>query len=192
MTAPRRERGATTVEYALIVALVVVVGLGAITQLRENSENKLEQRELSSGGGVEISGKGFSYTGAGGVAGGGSDGGGGTTTVVDGVAFPSSGLKSSKQNQDFWIANVTVVLSSGGTDVENANVAVTWTYGTSTTTVACPLPSDKKGEVQCELASIPKAVASVTVEISTITGSSISYTTPTPAPSVSLTRPNGM
>lgn len=189
MKTSARERGAALVEYALIVALVVVGSLGAIKTLRDGSSDRLEERQGSSGGGTELSGQGYSYSGAGGSAGGGGGGGTPSTVTVDSVTFPNGGTKASKDGKDFWIANVTVALKSGTTKVENAVVTVTWTQGTTSNSVQCPLPSDNKGQVECELAGIPNSVTSVTLTVDAVSGSSIAYTSPNPKPSTSVNKP---
>jgi len=183
----RKDRGAALVEYALLVALLAVVSLGAISNLRESSGDELEERELSSGGGVEVSGAGFSYGGGGGSSGGGGGGGGTPSTVtIDSVTFPTAKgtagdkVKGTPVN---WIANVTVQVASGTDKIENAIVTVSWTDGATTTTVQCPGATNKQGKVECELTKIPMTVSEVTLTIVSVTGTNLSYTVPSPPPS---------
>lgn len=46
----RSERGASMVEYALLVALIAVVAIGAVTLLGENTSNRLNAAAVAIGG----------------------------------------------------------------------------------------------------------------------------------------------
>jgi len=186
-----RDRGATLPEYALGVGLVVVASIGVVTFLEDESGNALDEQAEVAGGGNEVSGAGYSYGGGGGgTTTGGSTGGTPppTTTVVDGVTLKNA--KGTKQGKDpAWIANVTVDVSASGDDVEGATVQVTFANGAFSSTVTCPQTSDSKGEVECELASIPNAVTSVTATVEAISGTNITYTPPSPKVSTSISAP---
>lgn len=182
------DRGAVMVEYALGIALVVVVSLGALSTLRDGSSDRLEDRESAAGGSAELSGQGFTY---GGTDSSGSDSGEdppAADIVVDGVSTPAS-KKGSKDGKDAWIANVTVELTAGAVKVEGALVEVTWKVGTTSTTVSCPLASSKQGRVVCELASIPNDTTSVTMTVERVYGTGFSYTSPTPRPATTFNAP---
>lgn len=182
------ERGATLPEYGLLIALIVVVFLGAIQRLEGSGRTQLEEREGVSGGSGEISGAGFAYSG-GGSGGGGGGGGGGTpsTTTVDGVALPATEV--GKKDGSEWVAAVTMVVTSDGVKVQGAIADVTFTYGTTSISVTCPEASNKKGEIVCALGSIPGTETTVTMVVDNISGTNISYSAPTPQPSTVFSRP---
>lgn len=73
-----RERGATLAEYALLVALIAVVSIGALTLLGDRSSDEFEEIATSVGEDTRPS------TGSGGSGGGGGGGGGTTTTTASG------------------------------------------------------------------------------------------------------------
>lgn len=187
-----RDRGAALPEYALGLGLVVLASLAAINSLGDASTNELAEREAVTGAGTELTGEGFTYGGAsgGGSSSGGTDGGTPAATVVDLVML--KGQKGTKQTKDSWIANVTVDLSSNGDAVENATVTVSFVYGSTTSSTTCPLPSDKKGEAECELASIPGDVTSVTATVDSVSGADITYTPPSPKVSTTISRPQNV
>jgi pilus assembly protein Flp/PilA len=49
----RDERGASLVEYALLVALIALVCIGAVTMLGENGSDKLDEAAVAVGGEAE-------------------------------------------------------------------------------------------------------------------------------------------
>ena len=134
----RGDRAATLVEYALIVALVVVVSLGAITRLQTSGRNELTAsgtRAGSSPDGAYYPGGSTSTTSPSGT----------TTTTTGSVAVQPSSLTASPpatNDGNKWIANATVTVtttSSPFTGVAGAIVAGEWTLpdGGSTFTTSC-------------------------------------------------------
>jgi hypothetical protein len=187
--AQRRDRGATLPEYALIVGLVLVVCLTAISKLQRDSARELDERKSSSGASAELSGQGFTYSTGGGSSGGGTGGDPPhVVQTVDGVAFDKPTSKKNNPNPN-WIATVTVMVSSGSTKVQNALVEVTFTHGTSSTTFTCPLASNDKGEVVCQLTGIPNANSSATMVVERVYGTNIAYTQPATKPTQSFAKP---
>ncbi|MGK2903004.1 MAG: Flp family type IVb pilin [Mycobacterium sp.] len=177
----RGDRGATLPEYAMIVALVVIVSLGAITRLRDGSTEELEERESVSSGANDVSGAGFTYS----VTPGGSTGDDTdpppTLVTPDSVTTPDS-QTGSKNTDATWNGSVTIIVSAGTEKVQNALAQVTFDVAGTLTTVSCPLPSTKKGEIACEISGIPEGVTSITMVVDRIYGSNIVEYVPDPKP----------
>lgn len=116
----RNDRGATVVEYALVIALVAVFCIGAIQSLQERSEDKLDEGAASRGLPVETANI---------PANGGNIVGGGTgSSVGTGAAsvhvFEMTGTATSDPGTN-WAATVTVKVKNVATPDLWAGVTVT-------------------------------------------------------------------
>lgn len=132
------DRGATLVEYAMLVALVVVVSLGAITSLQTSGRGELTaggSRVGSAPDGAYYPGGSTSTTTPSGT----------TSTTAAPVSVQPSSLTATPASTDDgskWIANATVTITAtsspfGG--VAGVIVTGTWTLpgGGSSSTTSC-------------------------------------------------------
>jgi Flp pilus assembly pilin Flp len=132
-----RQRGATLIEYALGVAFVCIVCLGAIGALEDNSGGRLDERGDAIGGDSEPIG--VIPTGSGGSGSGGGGGGGGPTTY-DADVTGMTGVASNSTSK--WIAQVTITVvdtTPTPTPVQGITVSGEWTINGNPpgTTTSC-------------------------------------------------------
>lgn len=189
MRAPRHgDRGATVVEYALLLALLLVVSLGAIRTLQSRSSSKLddgagdrgrpaEQLNLPASSGTIIGG------------GTGSTVGSGAATVE---VFDVVGAADNDPGSD-WAAVVTIRVKNVSTPDLWAGVTVTgtWRYtqGSTPKTQSGVCTTDNTGQCSVSIANLKKngaqEIASVTFDtivLSGPAGSGIVHQPPSPDP----------
>jgi hypothetical protein len=168
-----QEKGATLVEYALLIALVVVVCIGVIEVLTDNSDEKVDTRSGEIGVPSEENAlPGATDGSGGGTSTDGSDGGGSVSAVahVGGL----SAATSTSSNGNKWSATVTVtIVDASGEPVTGATVTGDWSAGnggTSCVTGAsgtCPISSADFN------AGGGNPVESVTFSVTNVSGSSV-------------------
>jgi Flp pilus assembly pilin Flp len=162
------ERGATLVEYAMGVALLCVVSLGAIQFMEDEASDNFNARADRSGA-PDINDVADGGTTDGGATTGGSDGTDGGPAPEE-VFFDGFSGASSHGNPAKWTAVITVtVVDSNGDAVDGARVIGTWTYGTTTQTVTCNQTSNK-GECKFQVSELPPSTDSVTFTLNEISG----------------------
>lgn len=135
------DRGATLVEYAMAVALVCVVSLGAISFLERESDEELTERSARVGSPdleAGLPGGGSTGGSTGGSSGGSTDGTPGAAPSVVSVASQSS--SASKSGND-WDATVEVTFQGDGAPMDGIEVSGTWTLYENGTALA-PEPID--------------------------------------------------
>ena len=131
----RGERGATTVEYALIVGLIIITLLGAIQVFEDRAEDRFDDRSAQGDPTEEFGNLGPSGGTGGGSTDGSTDGSpGGTVTSV--VVSPPSATAVKSGNE--WSMTVTIIVTGDGQPLSGFTFsAPTWnpsSGGTSTCT----------------------------------------------------------
>jgi Flp pilus assembly pilin Flp len=172
MKALRGDRGATLVEYALILGLVAVVCIGVISWLGDASEEKVDTRSDSIGKPVESN----ALTGPGGGGGGGSSGttDGGTVSSTGHIGT-ITGTKSS--NPPDWSATVTVtVVDNFGAPIPGLTITGSWSTAGGGTTCS---PTSTAGSCPITSGSFKKSgngsVAELTFTVTGISGNGFNY-----------------
>lgn len=168
----RHERGATMVEYALLVSLLVVVSLGVIQSLEDKGESKVASRSDGIGQPTEsneLSGPGTTSP----------------TTPPTSTPPPTpltvhigtlAGTASQSGND--WSATVTItVLDADGNPAQGVTVTGAWSLPGGGTTCS---PTDATGECSITSASFQRkpdagSVPSVTFTIVALSGANITY-----------------
>jgi Flp pilus assembly pilin Flp len=176
------ERGATTVEYALIIALVVVLCLGAIQALQTKGTAKVDEGAAERGRPTEQL---FLPSASGVIIGGGSG-----STVGSGAAtvevFDIQGTSAEGQGST-WVATVTVKVKNVATPELWSGVTVTgtWFYLDSGTpkTASGTCPTDSTGLCTISLSGLKSnKTDSAEFRSITLTGSGITQQAPIPDP----------
>lgn len=195
-TRGRADRGATMVEYALGVALLVVACLGAISFLEDESRDSLDESSDLAGNpdGLEAGSPGGS---TGGTTGGDT---GGTTTdgstdpadAPDGVVVSSITGTSTIAPPD-WVATVSVIASdSSGALAQGVLVTGTWDPAVAGSTVSCTTGADgrcvftQQGMKRSGGNSIPQTTFTVTSMTFPTSSPPVTYTLPDPPPSITM------
>lgn len=183
------ESGATLVEYALIIGLVVLVSIGAIESVVDRGEDRLDDRRNSAGA-PDVDAAAFPPpSGSGGGDGGGDGSGDGGTTAVE----PHVSLASSTQKQNppggnkVWTATVTVLVSDPSDNTPIGGVEVSGSFDPAVPagkTYRCT--TDTAGQCQMTQAmerdnKEPDYVASVTFTVTGASGPGITYTETPPS-----------
>jgi Flp pilus assembly pilin Flp len=166
----RGDRGATAVEYAMGLALVLVVSIASIQYLEDSASEEFDGRAdragapdltegLSDGGGT-----------GGGTGTGGTDG---PPPVTQQATFGGfTNVRSTGNNP--WRANLSVdVLDSSGDGLSGVTVSGTWTYLDGSTPVSVEAVCNQtngSGSCQFQLSQIPPGVQSVTFTMDDISG----------------------
>lgn len=181
----RSDRGATLVEYALGVALIAVVCIGAVQRLEDAGGSKVddgaadrgrpsEQLYLPSSSGVIVGGGSGSSVGSGPA----------TVEVLDIV-----GSADNDPGSD-WAAAVTVRVKNVATPDLWSGVTVsgTWYYtkGGTAMTQAGTCPTDISGQCTISIANLKKSganeIASVEFRNVVLSGTGITHQAPSPDP----------
>ncbi|MGQ0830346.1 MAG: Flp family type IVb pilin [Microthrixaceae bacterium] len=165
------ERGATVVEYAMAVALVLVVSIGAISRLQTSSKSEL----ASDGTRVGSAGDNAYYPGASTTS---TTTATTTTTTTPSVAVHPSSLTATpaaSNNGSKWIANATVtVVNSAGVPVPGALVQGTWSSPTPSVTSSCTTTAS--GTCTLQRTDINDSKPTAQFDITAITGTGLSWT----------------
>lgn len=182
------ERGATMVEYALLVALIAVVSLGAIQRLENRSSAKVDEGAGDRG---EPSEQLYLPSASGTIVGGGTG-----TSVGSGAAtvevYDVVGSADNDPGSD-WAAVVTIRVKNVATPDLWAGVTVsgTWRYTEGSTAKTQPgtCTTDNTGQCSVSIANLKKsgakAILSVTFDtivLSGPSGSGIVHQPPSPDP----------
>jgi Flp pilus assembly pilin Flp len=195
----RNDRGATLVEYSLVVALIVVASVGTIQWWQDESEDNFARRTDSAGAPDLPTGATVPSTTV--------------TTSTPTTAAPTTSTVATQvvdvesitpfagpDGNNDWLARMTVLLhdQSEG-NVANAVISATWVktfQDASTQTVTATCTSQTDGTCVFELQDMEARdnknyVDHVTFTITSVTRSSppLSYTLPSPAPSSTASRP---
>lgn len=180
------DRGASLVEYALAVALILVVSMVAIKRLETNERSKLSSRASGIGTPNEDTRvRGGSGTGGGS---GGSPGGGSASATV---SFPPTmdGSTAVESNSK-WLATIAIqVLDDSGNPVAGATVSGDWNPDTNSETATCITSS--AGSCTVTISSINQNVSGVSYKLTSVTGSSnltVNYSGG--QPTLALSRPS--
>jgi Flp pilus assembly pilin Flp len=177
-----RERGASLVEYGLLLALFVVVTLAAIDSVQDSAGSRLSDTSETAGTPTELNGfysdRSAPPTG----------GGGGETNPDPGSSTAASvslggGSASPGQGQR-WDASITVTTSDGeGTPLPGVLVMLEWSGGKSGSAELVTGPNGTftytVEDIQQNQSSLTYTVVSVTLE---------GYDFATPYPSVTITK----
>jgi Flp pilus assembly pilin Flp len=168
----RGDRGATLVEYAMIMALVVVVSIGAIQMVQESGEERLDSTD------VRVNADDGAY-----YAGGGSPptSSGATTTAPPGPVEvhldtnPTITVADATGNR--WQVTITfTLLDSSGDGVIGATMNGSWTDGgNGSTPVGSCTTSTGAGQCTVQYTKIRDAVQDVSFTLSTITGGTFTW-----------------
>lgn len=183
-----RERGATLVEYALLVALIVVVSLGAIQSLETKGKSKVDDGASDRGLPSEQL---FLPSPSGSIIGGGSG-----STVGSGAAtvevfdLVGSSADAGGTGPPTWVASATVRVKNVATpDLWNGvTVAGTWTYleGSTPRTVVRSCVTANTGVCTITLTGLRKEggtrTDSATFGSITLSGTGIVHQPPSPDP----------
>lgn len=119
----RADRGASLVEYALLVAFFAVTILGAVETLQDDAGDRLESQSEVAGSPTEVNG----YFGIrGGTPTGGSPGA--TTPDTTPVTLSSIALSGGgAKHQGSWTATVTVTATDpSGNPIPDVEIAIQW------------------------------------------------------------------
>lgn len=173
---PTGARGATLVEYALAVALVAVVVLGAIQALESATGDEVEARGQRIGDPSSLAATTSSSTTS--------------TTTDDGTAPPPSGpgtvtigsatgtatVESTTPYR--WKAEVSMtVVDSGGQPVTGMTITGTWTPaapgGSTATTVSCT--TDSGGTCEVVRWDLKEQDAEATFTVTSVAGTGATY-----------------
>lgn len=169
-----RERGATVVEYALAVAVVVVLCLGALQVLEDESEDRLSDRGDVAGAPLDESFRGLGES-AGSPGGGG--GGGGGTPGPTGIRLGSlvGGFQQGFPDVAKWDAVVTVTFTdNGGVPLAGVTVNGTWSpSGHGSGGLSCV--TDAAGTCQLVRVAINDNRKTVTFSLGTVTNGTLTY-----------------
>ena len=167
----RHDRGVTTVEYALGVALIIVVSIGAISSIEDSGSDRLEQ----SGDRFEVA-DGAYYPGAPTTT---TTPSGSTTSVVPLSVNPSSvtAAPPASDSGNKWIANASVVVSdSSGNPVSGAALSGTWVLNPGGPTETANCTTDNSGTCILQRTDINDSKSSAVVTITGITGPGLIWT----------------
>lgn len=168
----RADHGATMVEYALILALVVVVSLGAISRTQTRSSS-----ELSSGAGRVGSSADNSYY-AGVVTTTTSPSGTTTTTAAPTAVHPASltATPASTNDGNKWIGKATVtVRDSSNQPVAGVLVQGDWTDPNPSVPGECTTTAPN-GTCQLQRTDINDSKATTTFTIFAVSGTGVLWT----------------
>lgn len=179
----RSDAGATLVEYALLVALILVVSIGAISAL----EDRADERAGSTAGRIGAPGDAAYY---GGGTTGGSTGGSttgppppppSTVTVSSITSTPPPTNDGSK-----WVASATITVVDGATPLVGVIVTGSWTIegpgGGSPTTATCP--TGITGACAVQFNSIQDSKEQVRFTVTKLTKDGVDTVPPDPKPYV--------
>lgn len=166
------DRGATAVEYGLIVGLIIVASLGAISSVQSGSEDHL----TADAGRIGSQTDDAYYAGTSSTA---STAATTTSTTAATVAVrPSSLVASPAATNDGnkWIANATVtVVDSGGTPRAGVLVQGSWTDPSPTTAASCTTTAPS-GTCQLQRTDVQDSKSTATFVISSVTGTGVTWT----------------
>jgi len=194
------ERGATLVEYAMLVALVVVLLLGVLQALADDSGDELEARADRSGA-PDLSATGAGPPPTGGGGGPTNPGTDPTTPAINvKITGPTGCWKDDTKNKE-WAASFMVVVLDQATDlpVDQALVSARLRRinvdGETVIEVVEPNPQETLPDGTAHFALVglrtetgpdPDRTGSVVFELTGITGVDppVNYTVPEPPPSV--------
>jgi Flp pilus assembly pilin Flp len=150
-----RERGATLVEYAMGVALVGVVSLGAMQFMEDGASDEFNDRADRAGAPDLIEPTDGGTTDGGSATAGGTDGPPPDAEEAQFEGF--SGIRSTGNNP--WTANVRVdVNDSNGDNLSGVTVTGTWSYFDGSTTVSFDVTctqTNGSGSCPFQLGQIP-------------------------------------
>lgn len=196
------ERGATLVEYAMLVALVAIVLLGALQYLTDESSDELEARADRSGS-PDLDSTGVPAPPSGGGGSGGGDGGSTTPPITVSVSSPTGCWAGDSKN---WTANFTIIVTDAatGAPVNQAIVTAKLTRLRADGTVLQELSPDPKETLTdgtapfsvlgLDASSGPpdERTGRVVFELVNVTGVDppINFTLPSPPPSATADRNN--
>lgn len=189
MRRARDERGATLVEYALLVALLVVVCMGAIGSLETKGKAKVDSGAIDRGRPSEQL---FLPAAGGSIIGGGSGstvGSGAATVEVFEVAGTSADANPATAPPT-WVASATVKVKNVATPDLWSGVTVTgtWTYlvGSTVTTTVQSCITDSTGLCSITLTGLRKSGGSETASAEfrniELSGTDILHQPPSPDP----------
>lgn len=180
------ERGATLVEYSLIIALVVVVSLGALTTMTDRGEARLAARAGAAGTPSESIGALPAGGGGGGTTGGTTGGGGGTTVTA--TIGPSNMSGQASDAGQKWIAQITIRVTSSAGPVSGATITGSWDAGGNNGDSECT--TDAAGECTVQRTNINDNNSSTSFTVEELTSGdpniTIDYTPPTPPDSYTV------
>jgi Flp pilus assembly pilin Flp len=167
----RGDRGATLVEYAMIMALVVVVSIGAIQMVQESGEERLDSTD------VRVNADDGAY-----YAGGGSPpttSGATTTTPGSPIDVHLASVPSMTLTNDGprWQVTLTfTLLDSSGNGVIGATMNGTWTdVGQGSQPVGTCTTSTSAGQCTVQYTRIKDDANTVVYDVSSITGGSFQW-----------------
>jgi len=168
----RRDRGAALVEYAMLMALVVVVSLAAISALTDESDAKVAAQPDRIGLPSEDNAL---NAPPGDADPGGDDDDGGSSGPVTAHVGGLSGATSVSNND--WSATITItVVDDSDNPVQGATVTGSWSVGTGGTTCT---PTSASGTCSITSSALRRtggsAVPSVTFTIGAISGTDVTY-----------------
>jgi Flp pilus assembly pilin Flp len=176
------DRGATLVEYSLLVALIAVVSLGTISAAEDSSRDHLDDRGSSIGGSSED-------IGIVPVAGStddedddeGDEEGDGTTTY-DATVQNMTGTATNGSPSSKWIAQVVItVVDASGNPINGITVSGSWdTAGTP----AGECTTDSNGSCTVQRNDVQDSKTTATFMIASMSSTDpdiiVNYTVPTP------------
>ena len=174
-----RERAATVVEYALLVALLAVALMSTIQFMEDRGEDRLEDRQGNAGApDVDALAPPSGGGGGGGAGGGGSGGGGGGGSTIS----PTATLTSSSSAQgNSWTASVTITVrdpANGNAGVPGVVVTGAWNPAasgqTSCTTNSTGSCTVTQGNMEAR-SNKSGYVSSVTFSVGGVSGDGIDY-----------------
>ena len=168
----KADRGATLVEYAMAIALIVVVSIGVVSRLQSESEEKLGN-DAGRVGSVEDNA--FYASGATTT----TVGSGTTTTTAGTTAVHPSQLTAtppSSNDGNKWIGSVTVKIEDGaGNAVGGVLVTGNWTDPSPTTTTSCTTTAPS-GTCSMQRTDIQDSKPTATFGITAISGTGFTWT----------------
>jgi hypothetical protein len=170
-----RECGASLVEYALGVALVITVSLGAIQYFESSSADGIDRRSATVGTPAELNGN-INTGPTGTPIGDGSDpGGDDPPTVGSSVGGIDVIDRADDPPGNFWLATVEVtIVDALGDPVPGAIITATWTPTSGETQTTCV--TTELGACRFTQQKMNKnTVGSVTFTVSNVTGEGITY-----------------
>jgi Flp pilus assembly pilin Flp len=166
----RGDTGATVVEYAMGLALVLVVSLASLEYLEDSASDEFDGRADRAGAPDLSEGSADGGTTDGGTGSGGTDG---PPPVTQEVAFGGfENVRSTGNNP--WRANLSVqVDDTSGNGLSGVTVSGTWSYldgSTPVTVEAVCNQTNGSGSCQFQLSDIPPGVQEVTFTMDDISG----------------------
>ena len=193
--APGASRGVTVVEYALVIALVLIPALIAIARVQDTAEAKITEHGASAGA-PDLPDAGIPVTTSTTAV---PPSASTTTTAAPGVnATAAFGSTSLGINNNRWSPRVDVhaIDSADNSVLTGVTITVTWTEVPSgdTTTQSCAVPSTGVCTFQLNnlerRESHPQLVDAVQVSVTSITSSSQTITYTPDSASITLDSPN--